>query len=180
LSGISDLEVCRQVRAVSSMPIIVLSVKDRERDKVEALDQGADDYVANPYNMDEVLARVRVALRRLARVGGEAESVFCSGSLTVDFIRHRVLVAEQEVALTPTEFNLLKILIAHRGRLLTRQMLASRLWGEQQERERRHSLHVYVARLRQKIEPAPAPYLHYPRYRLSLDRSARSADTRGR
>lgn len=164
LPGISGLEVCRQVRAVSSMPIIVLSVKDREGDKVEALDQGADDYVAKPFSMDEVLARVRVALRHLARAGGEAESIFRSGSLTVDFTRHRVLVDEQEVSLTPTEFDLLTILIAHRGKLLTRQMLVSRLWKGQEERERRHSLHVYVAQLRQKIEPEPA----HPRFILNI------------
>lgn len=164
LPGMSGLEVCRQVRAGSSLPIIVLSVQDRERDKVEALDLGADDYVAKPFGIEEVLARVRVALRRLVQVLGEPEQVFRADSLAVDFARRQVLVNSHEVSLTPTEFDLLKILITHRGKLLTRRQLMSQLWGEQEERERVHSLHVYVAQLRQKIEPEPA----HPRFILNI------------
>lgn len=166
LPGISGLEVCRQVRTDSNLPIIVLSVKDGERDKVGALDLGADDYVAKPFGMKEVLARVRVALRRLAQVQrpGDAEPVFCSGPLSVDFAQRRVLVNEQEVALTPTEFDLLTIFITYRGRVLTRQALVNYLWGEQAGQERTHSLHVYIALLRQKIEPVPA----HPRLILTI------------
>lgn len=155
LPGISGLEVCRQVRAVSNLPIIVLSIKDTERDKVEALDLGADDYVAKPFGMAEVLARVRVALRRLASIQAPEsdQPVFHAGPLSVDFTWRRVLVDGQEVSLTRTEFDLLAIFITHRGKVLTRQMLISYLWGEQAGHERMHSLHVYVAFLRQKIEP---------------------------
>ncbi len=154
LPGMSGLEVCRQVRAVSNVPIIVLSVKDAERDKVEALDLGADDYVAKPFGIDEVLARVRVALRRAIQPPSGAEPRFQAGPLSIDFARRLVTLAGQEVSLTPTEFDLLKVLIIHRGKILTRQMLLKEVWGEAAH-ARTHSLHVYVALLRQKIEPVP-------------------------
>src|SRR5438105_6157353 len=107
LPGISGLEVCRQVRAKSNIPIIVLSIKDTERDKVEALDLGADDYVAKPFGMNEVLARVRVALRRMVQPSSGAEPRFQAGPLSVDFAQRRVLVNGREVSLTPTEYDLL-------------------------------------------------------------------------
>ena len=154
LPGMSGLEVCRRVRAVSNVPIIVLSVKDTERDKVEALDLGADDYVAKPFGMNEVLARVRVVLRRVIQPPSGAEPRFQIGSLSVDFARRRVQVDGREVSLTPTEYNLLKVFITHRGKLLTRQMLVRGVWGAEAY-ARTHSLHVYVAQLRQKIEPVP-------------------------
>lgn len=154
LPGINGLEVCRRVRADSNVPIIVLSVKDAERDKVEALDLGADDYVAKPFGIEEVLARVRVALRRTIQPTSGAEPRFQSGPLSVDFARRQVKLHEQEISLTPTEFDLLKVFIIHRGKILTRQMLLKEVWGEQTH-ARTHSLHVYVAQLRQKIEPAP-------------------------
>jgi len=154
LPGISGLEVCRRIRAFSNIPILVLSVKDAERDKVEALDLGADDYVAKPFGVDEVLARVRVALRHLARASTGAEARFQAGPLAVDFAQRRVLLNGQDVSLTPTEYDLLKVFISHRGKLLTRQMLLKELWGVDAH-ARTHSLHVYVAQLRQKIEPVP-------------------------
>lgn len=154
LPGMSGLEVCRRVRAASNVPIIVLSVKDAERDKVEALDLGADDYVAKPFGIEEVLARVRVALRRTIQPARGAEARFQSGPLSVDFARRQVKLGGQEVSLTPTEFDLLKVFIIHRGKILTRQMLLKEVWGEQAH-ARTHSLHVYVAQLRQKIEPQP-------------------------
>ncbi len=163
LPGLSGLEVCRQVRAESNVPIIVLSVKDAERDKVEALDLGADDYVAKPFGMDEVLARVRVALRRAVQPPSGAEPRFQAGLLSIDFARRRVQLAGQDVTLTPTEFDLLKVLIIHRGKILTRQMLLKEVWGERKH-ARTHSLHVYVAQLRQKIEPTP----ERPRYILNI------------
>src|SRR5579859_3181577 len=126
LPGISGLEVCRRVRAESNVPIIVISVKDAEHDKVEALDLGADDYVAKPFGIEEVLARVRVALRRAIQPASGAEPRFQSGPLSVNFARRQVRLREQEISLTPTEFDLLKVFIIHRGKLLTRQMLLDR------------------------------------------------------
>jgi two-component system KDP operon response regulator KdpE len=152
LPGMSGLEVCRQVRAVSNVPIIVLSVKNTERDKVEALDLGADDYIAKPFGMNEVLARVRVVLRRVIQPPSGAEPRFQAGPLSVDFARRRVEVDGQEVSLTPTEYDLLKVFITQRGKILTRQMLLNEVWGAEAH-ARTHSLHVYVAQLRQKIEP---------------------------
>jgi len=154
LPGISGLEVVRRVRAASNVPIIVLSVKEAEHDKVEALDLGADDYVPKPFGMNEVLARIRVALRHVARVQTGTEPRFQAGPLEVDFAARRVLVNGQQVQLTPTEYELLKIFITHRGKILTRQMLLRELWGAEAH-ARMHSLHVYVAQLRQKIEPVP-------------------------
>nr|BBH95774.1 DNA-binding response regulator [Thermogemmatispora argillosa] len=155
LPDISGLEVCRRIRAASSTPIIVLSVKNSEHDKVEALDLGADDYVAKPFGIAEVLARIRVALRRLERQsGGSAEEQVHIGPLVIDFGRRRVLLKGRDIALTPTEYELLRIFVMHRGKLLTRQMLLHMLWGSASH-DRMHSLHVYVAQLRQKIEPCP-------------------------
>jgi len=154
LPGMSGQEVCRRVRKESSVPIIVLSVKDAERDKVEALDLGADDYIQKPFGMGEVLARIRVALRRAIQPPRGAEPRFETGPLSVDFARRQVLVGEREVSLTPTEYDLLKVFITHRGKILTRQMLLSEVWGAEAH-ARTHSLHVYVALLRQKIEQFP-------------------------
>ena len=163
LPGISGLEVCRKVREESNLPIIVLSVKDAERDKVLALDLGADDYVAKPFGMDEVLARVRVALRHTAQVQSGTEPVFISGPLRVDFARRSVQVNEQEIKLTPTEYNLLKALIKNSGKIMTRQMLLTQVWGTGYGADA-HYLHVYVGQLRRKIEPDPAR----PRFILTV------------
>ena len=163
LPGISGLEVCQRVRAVSNLPIIVLSVKDSERDKVEALDIGADDYVSKPFGLNEVLARMRVALRRVARLQDAEVPCFEAGPLCVDFTLRRVRLDGKEVALTPTEYNLLKAFITYHGRILTRQHLIKEVWGAY-GRARIHSLHVYIAQLRQKIEPDP----EHPRIILSI------------
>jgi two-component system KDP operon response regulator KdpE len=163
LPGISGLDVCRQVRKASSVPILVLSVKETEHDKVEALDLGADDYIQKPFGMDEVLARIRVALRHVAGAQTGTEPRFQQGPLLVDFATRRVFVNGQEVRLTPTEYDLLKVLITHRGKLLTRQMLLKELWAAEAH-ARMHSLHVYVAQLRQKIEPVP----EQPRFILTI------------
>ncbi len=152
LPGISGQEVTRRLRETSNVPIIVLSAKEAERDKVEALNLGADDYVSKPFGMDEVLARVQVALRHLAQVKAGAEPRFRSGPLEVDFAARRVLLGGRDVQVTPTEYELLKVLIVHRGKLLTHQMLLQEVWGAEAY-ARRHSLHVYIAHLRQKIEP---------------------------
>lgn len=163
LPGISGLEVCKRVRAQSNLPIIVLSVKDTERDKVLALDLGADDYVSKPFGMNEVLARIRVALRHSAQVESGTEPVFTSGPLRVDFAQRLVQVNGQEVKLTPTEYDLLKALIKNNGKIMTRQMLLSQVWGTGYGAES-HYLHVYVGQLRHKIEPDSA----HPRFILTI------------
>ena len=154
LPDMSGLEVCRRMRAESNIPIIVLSVKGAERDKVEALDLGADDYVSKPFGIDEVLARVRVALRHVAKTSVGTQPNFRAGPLEVDFALRRVQLNGQDIQLTPTEYDLLKVFIAHRGKILTRQMLLKEIWGPETH-ARTHSLHVYVAQLRRKIEQAP-------------------------
>jgi two-component system KDP operon response regulator KdpE len=163
LPGMSGLEVCKHVRSQSSLPIIVLSVKDTERDKVLALDLGADDYVSKPFSMNEVLARVRVALRHSAQVQSGTEPIFSSGPLRVDFSQRLVTVDGQEAKLTPTEYDLLKALIKNSGKIMTRQMLLSQVWGTGYGTEA-HYLHVYVGQLRRKIEPDPA----HPRFILTV------------
>lgn len=163
LPGISGLEVCRRVRAGSNVPIIVLSIKDAEHDKVEALDLGADDYIPKPFSINEVLARVRVALRHAAQAQTGAEPHVQIGPLYVDFALRRVQLNSQEILLTPTEYDLLKVFITHPGKILTRQMLLSQLWGVDAH-ARVHSLHVYVGQLRRKIEPSP----EHPRFILTV------------
>lgn len=163
LPGISGLEVARKVRAQSNLPIIVLSVKDTERDKVLALDLGADDYVSKPFGMDEVLARIRVALRHSAQIESGTEPIFTAGPLKIDFAQRRVEVNGQEVKLTPTEYDLLKALVKNRGKIMTRHMLLSQVWGTGYGAEA-HYLHVYVGQLRRKIEPDPA----HPRFILTI------------
>jgi two-component system KDP operon response regulator KdpE len=163
LPGMSGLDVCREVRAQSNLPIIVLSVKDTERDKVQALDLGADDYVSKPFGVNEVLARIRVALRHSAQLESGTQPVFTAGPLSVDFAQRQVLLNGQEVKLTPTEYSLLKALIKNRGKIMTRQMLLSQVWGTGYGAES-HYLHVYVGQLRRKIEPDPAN----PRFILTI------------
>jgi two-component system KDP operon response regulator KdpE len=154
LPGMSGLEVCRKIRAASNVPIIVLSVRDTEREKVEALDLGADDYVAKPFGINEVLARVRVILRRVVQPPNGAAPCYRAGPLSVDFARRHVCLNGEEVALTPTEYSLLRVFITYRGKVLTRQQLLKEVWGTCTY-GRTHSLHIYVAQLRQKIEPVP-------------------------
>jgi two-component system KDP operon response regulator KdpE len=163
LPAMSGLEVCKRVREQSNLPIIVLSVKDTERDKVLALDLGADDYVSKPFGMNEVLARVRVALRHTAQIQAGTEPVFTAGPLRVDFAQRLVQVAGREVKLTPTEYDLLKALIRNSGKIMTRQMLLSQVWGTGYGSEA-HYLHVYIGQLRRKIEPDPA----HPRFILTV------------
>jgi two-component system KDP operon response regulator KdpE len=163
LPGISGLEVCRQVREQSNLPIIVLSVKDTEKDKVLALDLGADDYVSKPFSVNEVLARVRVALRHTAQVQAGTEPVFIAGLLRVDFAQRSVQVNAKDVKLTPTEYDLLKSLIKNKGKIMTRQMLLTQVWGTGYGTEA-HYLHVYIGQLRRKIEPDPTN----PRFILTV------------
>jgi two-component system KDP operon response regulator KdpE len=177
--GLPDMdgtEVIRRVRETGSTPIIVLSVRGAERDKVAALHLGADDYVTKPFGVDELLARIRVSLRHAAGPSSGAEPVFRSGELEVDLERRRVLVGVEEVHLTPTEYELLRAFISHPDKILTDRMLLQAVWGPDYGDEI-HYLHVYVARLRRKIEPDP-PRPRYlctepgVGYRLRTDASA--------
>lgn len=163
LPGISGLEVCRQLRMQSNLPIIVLSVKDAENDKVLALDLGADDYVSKPFGINELLARIRVALRHAAPGSMGTEPIITAGPLRMDLARRLVQVNGREIKLTPTEYDLLKALVQHSGKIMTRQMLFSQVWGAGYGTDL-HYLHVYIAQLRQKIEPDPA----HPRLILTI------------
>jgi two-component system KDP operon response regulator KdpE len=155
----SGLDIIREVRAHSDTPILVLSVLGAERDKVAALDLGADDYLTKPFGVDELLARIRVALRHAIRPARGSAAVFETGDLSVDIEKRRVTVGGQEVHLTPTEYDLLKVFISNPNKLLTDRMLLQQVWGSSYGSEA-HYLHVYVGRLRKKIEADP----QNPRY----------------
>ncbi len=150
-------EIVRHVRERSGTPIIVLSARGGERDKVNALDLGADDYMTKPFGIDELLARIRVALRHVARPAVGTERRLRSGELVVDLERREVSLAGRVVHLTPTEYDLLKVLLTTPNKVLTDRMLLQQVWGPDYGDES-HYLHVYVARLRRKIEDdAQAP-----------------------
>ena len=159
LPDVDGIEVIRQVRATSSTPIIVLSVRGAERDKVGALDAGADDYLTKPFGVDELLARVRVALRHAAGPRSGSAPVFRTGDLEVDLVHRRVMAQGREVHLTPTEYELLKVFIRHPDQVLTDRMLLQQTWGDEY-RDEAHYLHVYVARLRKKLEADPQQPKH--------------------
>ena len=156
LPGMSGLEVCKRVRAQSHLPpIIIISVRSRESEKVRALDMGADDYVSKPFGMKEVLARIRVALRHVAYMPTKIEPGVTIGPLVVDFEQRKVAVNGQDVKLTPTEYDLLKLFLEHRGKIVTQQMLLTQVCGTDHNKQP-HYLHVYIGNLRRKIEPDPA------------------------
>lgn len=160
LPDLDGLEVVKRLREWCQAPIIILSVREQETDKIQALDAGADDYVTKPFGMGELLARIRVALRHAAQK--EDEPVLTLGGLTVDLARRLVLVEGEEVKLTPTEYEILKSLATHAGRVLTHRQLLRTIWGPEYEGET-HYLRVYIAQLRRKIEPDPTR----PRYILT-------------
>jgi two-component system KDP operon response regulator KdpE len=150
------LEITRELRQWSAAPIIVLSARHREQDKVEALDLGADDYLTKPFGVEELLARIRVALRHAAQpAGGPLEPVFEAGDLRVDLARREVRRGGQEVHLTPTEYKLLTLLIRHAGKVLTHRQLLKEVWGVNYA-DQSHYVRVYMAQLRQKLENDPA------------------------
>jgi two-component system KDP operon response regulator KdpE len=151
------LELCRRIRAVSSVPIIILSVKGEERTKVEALDSGADDYVTKPFGIDELLARVRAALRRGP---GEPElASFEAGDFRVDLESRRVHVSGREIRLTPKEFDLFVYMARHPNKVITHRTLLEAVWGEASQ-EQPEYLRVFMGQLRKKLEPDPST----PRY----------------
>jgi two-component system KDP operon response regulator KdpE len=154
LPGMSGLEVCQRVREQSDLPIIVISVKNKERDKVLALDLGADDYISKPFGINEVLARIRVALRHAERMMPRTEPIMAIGPLQIDFAQKLVTLNGQEVKLTPTEYDLLKVFVVNSGKIMTQQMLLTQVWGTSHD-AKAHYLHVYIGQLRRKIEPDP-------------------------
>lgn len=156
LPDADGMDVIRQVRTWSQLPIIVLSARGREAEKVNALDAGADDYLTKPFSVTELLARMRVALRHASQVAGEAgEPIFALDELKVDFARRQVFVGEREVHLTPIEFRLLATLVKHAGKVVTHRQLLKEVWGPDSVFET-HYLRVYMAQLRRKIEAQPA------------------------
>jgi two-component system KDP operon response regulator KdpE len=158
------LELSRRLRAISQVPIIVLSAKGEEKTKVEALDIGADDYITKPFGIDELLARVRASLRRAATVlTPEPEStVLSAGDFHIDLETRKVLVADREIHLTPKEFDLLIYFVKHSGKVLTHRTLLAAIWGGNYV-EQNEYLRVFVGNLRKKLEPDPSN----PRYILT-------------
>ena len=174
LPDIDGLEVIRRLREWTGVPIIVLSARGQEQDKIIALDAGADDYVGKPFGVGELLARLRVSLRNAERTVREAgEPTFSAGDLEVNPTERRVLVGGKEIHLTPIEYRLLATMVKHAGKVLTHGQLLREVWGPPYA-EQAHYLHVYMAQLRRKIETDPARPRHLLTepgigYRLAAD-----------
>ena len=162
LPDIEGTEVCRRIRETLKVPIIVLSARGAEADKVNALDLGADDYVTKPFGPEELLARVRVALRRVMSEEATESGLLRAGDLTIDYDRRRVLRGNDEIRLTPKELDLLTLLVRNRDRVLTHRAILKAIWGANAVEQPEH-LWTLVAQLRRKIEPD----LSNPRYLLS-------------
>ena len=163
--GLPDLEgaeVCRRIRKQSKVPIIILSARSGEADKVAALDIGADDYVTKPFGAEELLARIRVALRRVADAEAPELERVQVGDLTIDYARRRVLRGDEEIRLTPKEFELLALLTRNADRVLTHRAILKAIWGANAVNQPEH-LWVLIAQLRKKVEPDPS----VPRYLIS-------------
>ena len=156
LPDMDGVEVIKALRAWSSVPIIILSARSQESDKISALDAGADDYLVKPFSAGELLARIRVALRHVSSVAnGEEEGVFSVDELKVDMIHRKVTVSGAEVHLTPIEYRLLTVLVKHAGKVLTHRLLLNEVWGPNYV-ERAHYLRIYMGTLRHKLEKDPA------------------------
>lgn len=163
LPDLDGLEVARQLREWTTTPIIVLSARNQEKDKVAALDAGADDYLTKPFGTEELLARMRVALRHAVRAAqGTDDPVFTLGDLRVDMLHRQVFVGAQEVHLTPIEYKLLLILVQNAGKVITRRQLLHHVWGPTYVDET-HYLRVYMGQLRHKLEADPTR----PRYLIT-------------
>jgi two-component system KDP operon response regulator KdpE len=163
LPDMDGLDVIRRVREWTDVPIIVLSARGQERDKVTALDAGADDYVSKPFGAGELLARIRVALRHTAGASHEGEeAAFKVGDLEVDQLRRHVTMRGAEIKLTPIEYKLLTTLVRHAGKVVTHQQLLREVWGPSHD-DQAHYVRVYMAHLRHKLETEPAR----PRYLLT-------------
>jgi two-component system KDP operon response regulator KdpE len=162
LPDMDGVEVIEGIRGWLTVPMIVLSARDQERSKVRALDAGADDYVTKPFGMDELLARIRAALRRAAPPAAAPVAVVETGAFTVDLAARRVTRDGADIRLTPTEWHLLEVLVRNAGKLITQRQLLQEVWGPKYESETNY-LRVYVAQLRAKLEPNPAT----PRYLIT-------------
>jgi two-component system KDP operon response regulator KdpE len=163
LPDIDGIDVIRRLREWTAVPIIVLSARGQERDKVTALDVGADDYVSKPFGADELLARIRVALRHTAGASHEGDdATFQVGELRMDLLRRQVFVGDREVRLTPIEYKLLAALVRHAGKVVTHAQLLRDVWGPTHT-DQAHYVRVYLAHLRHKLETEPAR----PRYLLT-------------
>ena len=162
LPDMNGIEVCRQVRELADTPILILSARGAEKDKVAALDQGADDYMTKPFGPEELMARVRATLRRSLGRETVLHGQLSRGGLVIDFDRHRVQRGDDEIRLTPKEFELLTLLVTHAGRVLTHRSILKSIWGSPARDQPEH-LRVLMGQLRKKIEPDPAR----PRYLLT-------------
>jgi two-component system, OmpR family, KDP operon response regulator KdpE len=162
LPDMDGLDVIRRLRAWTAVPILVLSAREQERDKVVALDAGADDYVSKPFGAGELLARLRVALRHAAGPAHAGGDPFTVGALHVDLVRRHVAVDGAEVKLTPIEYKLLATLVRHAGKVVTHQQLLREAWGPNHD-DQPHYVRVYMAHLRHKLEAEPAR----PRYLIT-------------
>ena len=155
----SGIELCRELRKLSSLPIIVLSVRGEEKSKVEALDAGADDYVTKPFGINELLARVRAALRRQSDTRGEPESILSAGEFFIDFSKRQVRVSDAPIHLTPKEFDLLVFLVRNREKVVTHRAILTAVWGGNFT-EQTEYLRVFVGQLRKKVEKSPSHPLY--------------------
>jgi two-component system KDP operon response regulator KdpE len=153
LPDFDGIEVTRRLREWSNTPIIILSVREAENDKIAALDAGADDYLTKPFGTGELMARMRVALRRLTSTPDEP--ILQTGDLKMDIARRVVTMAENQISLTPTEYEILRLLLQNAGKVLTHRQLLRQVWGTAYENEM-HILRVNISNLRRKIEPDPA------------------------
>jgi two-component system KDP operon response regulator KdpE len=155
LPDLDGMEVIQRLREWTRVPIIILSARGQETDKVAALDLGADDYLTKPFGVPELMARIRVALRHAARGSSDADPVFVSDELKVDLVKREVLLSGKEIKLTPIEFKLLALLVKHAGKVVTQGQILKEVWGPGHD-DQSHYLRVFVHQLRQKLEPVPA------------------------
>ncbi len=154
LPGINGLDVTREIRKRSKIPIIILSVKDQENDKIQALDAGADDYLTKPFSVGELLARLRAVMRRL--IPHDETTIYKSGKLAIDISKHTIEFHGAPLQVTPTEYDILKVLIMNSGKVMTQKQILKEVWNKNEEMEGAlHLLRVTISNLRNKIEPNP-------------------------
>ena len=163
LPDMDGVDVIKTIREWSTMPIIILSARSNEQNKIDALDAGADDYLTKPFGLGELLARIRVALRHsVSSLAQDQNGIFKTGALKVDLLKRQVFVAESEVHLTPIQYRLLSVLIKNAGKVLTHHSLLKEVWGPSYK-DNSHYLRIYMSQLRQKLEKDPAQ----PQYLLT-------------
>ena len=154
--GLPDMdgkEVIREIREWSNVPIVILTARDQEQEKIEALDNGADDYITKPFGIGELLDRIRVCLRR--KTEDENEHIFNFGGLIIDLVNRRITVDNMEIKLTPTEYEIIKVLAQNAGKVITHKQLLKKVWGNAYDNDNNY-IRVYIGQIRRKIEPNPA------------------------